>query len=140
MYQMALRLIYVFNRIDNTDELRLKKRPTILIFLPGYYEIGCMSKLIAESANILWVCATMKIFFEIFDFWLTKIWFRQEDPIVVMLHSMITHEEQANAMKTPPPDKRMIILATNIAESSITVPNVKYGKWSAVLSGYKCFM
>lgn len=55
---------------------------------------------------------------------------RQEDPIVVILHSMITHEEQARAMKIPPADKRMIILATNIAESSITVPDVKYGRHS----------
>ncbi|XP_037027912.1 probable ATP-dependent RNA helicase spindle-E [Bradysia coprophila] len=103
MYLTALRLIIIFDRIDNTDELRLNKKPTILIFLPGYYEIGYMGKLIAEYARIL-----------------------QEDPIVVLLHSMITHEEQARAMKTPPADKRMIILATNIAESSITVPDVKY--------------
>ncbi|KAG4067051.1 hypothetical protein HA402_000042 [Bradysia odoriphaga] len=103
MYLIALRLIILFNRIDNTDELRLNKKPTVLVFLPGYYEICYMGKLIAEYAKIL-----------------------QEEPIVVFLHSMITHEEQARAMKTPPADKRMIILATNIAESSITVPDVKY--------------
>lgn len=51
----------------------------------------------------------------------------QNEFIVVILHSLITHEEQVRALRGPTPGKRMIILATNIAESSITVPDVKYG-------------
>lgn len=49
------------------------------------------------------------------------------DFILVHLHSEINHDEQIRALRAPPEGKRMIILATNIAESSITVPDVKYG-------------
>jgi HrpA-like RNA helicase len=44
------------------------------------------------------------------------------------LHSTVTFEEQLKVFKPAPPKHRKVILATNIAESSITVPDVKYGK------------
>lgn len=47
------------------------------------------------------------------------------------LHSSITAEEQDEVLKSPPQsDQRKIILSTNIAESSLTVPDVKYGSCS----------
>uniref|UniRef100_A0A8D0GJ38 ATP-dependent RNA helicase TDRD9 n=1 Tax=Sphenodon punctatus TaxID=8508 RepID=A0A8D0GJ38_SPHPU len=45
---------------------------------------------------------------------------------VYALHSTITLEEQSNVFLTPVPGYRKIILSTNIAESSVTVPDVKY--------------
>uniref|UniRef100_A0A4W3IWW0 RNA helicase n=1 Tax=Callorhinchus milii TaxID=7868 RepID=A0A4W3IWW0_CALMI len=45
---------------------------------------------------------------------------------VYPLHSSVTLEEQNDAFLTPVPGYRKIILSTNIAESSITVPDVKY--------------
>ena len=48
---------------------------------------------------------------------------------VLPLHSTITGAEQLKVFNDPPsPDQRKVILATNIAESSITVTDVKYGK------------
>jgi hypothetical protein len=46
---------------------------------------------------------------------------------LIPLHSSITAEEQSLAFKQCVPGYRKIILATNIAESSITVPDIKYG-------------
>ncbi|NXU50708.1 TDRD9 helicase, partial [Turnix velox] len=42
------------------------------------------------------------------------------------LHSCVTLEEQSDVFSTAAPGYRKIILSTNIAESSITVPDVKY--------------
>lgn len=43
------------------------------------------------------------------------------------LHSMISSTDQEKIFTRPPPNCRKVILSTNIAESSITVPDVKYG-------------
>lgn len=53
MYLTAVKLIYVVNRIDSTDEVSPLAKPTILIFLPGIYEINKMQWHIDESVNIL---------------------------------------------------------------------------------------
>lgn len=53
MYVTALKLIHVANRIDNQDELNMNKKSTILIFLPGIYEINCMVKQIENAASLL---------------------------------------------------------------------------------------
>lgn len=53
MYLTAVKLIYIANRIDYTDQLPAHEKPTILIFLPGVYEIGVMSRHIEESGHIM---------------------------------------------------------------------------------------
>ncbi|NWU59244.1 TDRD9 helicase, partial [Dromas ardeola] len=45
---------------------------------------------------------------------------------VYPLHSCVTLEEQSNVFLTTAPGYRKVILSTNIAESSVTVPDVKY--------------
>uniref|UniRef100_A0A8C3I4W4 ATP-dependent RNA helicase TDRD9 n=1 Tax=Chrysemys picta bellii TaxID=8478 RepID=A0A8C3I4W4_CHRPI len=45
---------------------------------------------------------------------------------VYLLHSSVTLEEQNNVFFTPVPGYRKIILSTNMAESSVTVQDVKY--------------
>jgi len=51
---------------------------------------------------------------------------------VLPLHSSITGDEQRLVFKPAYPGHRKIILATNIAESSITVPDIKYGTYWVV--------
>lgn len=46
-----------------------------------------------------------------------------------MLHSTSDSQQRSLAFRKAGPKTRKIILATNIAESSITVPDVKYGKF-----------
>ena len=46
-----------------------------------------------------------------------------EDPV----DEVGRYEVQDEVMRTPPPDIFRIILSTNIAESSITIPYIEYG-------------
>lgn len=51
MYLTAVKLIFLANRIDYLDEEPTTMLPTILIFLPGMYEIHCMHRQIEETAT-----------------------------------------------------------------------------------------
>lgn len=53
MYNTAVKLLYIADRIDFMDEVSMKAKPTILIFLPGIYEISCMAKHIEISSKNL---------------------------------------------------------------------------------------
>lgn len=48
---------------------------------------------------------------------------------IFILHSLISTEEQQLIFQPVDSGGRKIILSTNIAESSITVPDVTYGKY-----------
>lgn len=45
---------------------------------------------------------------------------------VVPLYAMLTAEEQANVFRAPPEGRRLIVVATNVAETSITIPGIAY--------------
>lgn len=77
------------------------KRGSVLVFLPGIFYIREMEQILQCSTE------------------LTALH-------VVPLHSSITLEEQSQVFSKPRPGARKVILATNIAESSITVPDIKY--------------
>lgn len=76
----------------------LKEVGDILIFLPGMREILNLKKYL-EDKNI-------------------------SDTVIHHLHGDLPKEEQMLVMKKNTSNKRKIILATNIAESSITIPGV----------------
>eukprot|EP00755_Sulcionema_specki_P021321 Sspe_Gene.73978::Locus_45262_Transcript_1_1_Confidence_1.000_Length_3386::g.73978::m.73978/K18408/TDRD9; ATP-dependent RNA helicase TDRD9 len=46
--------------------------------------------------------------------------------LVCILHSIVSNEEQQTALDPAPKGHFKVVLSTNIAESSITVPNVRY--------------
>lgn len=105
LYLIALKLLYICESLDrqeNSIEIN-GFRSTVLIFLPGVNEIDNMEKCIEENKGD-----------NMFN--------------TIRLHSLISAEEQQKAFIKANKDVRKIILATNIAESSITVPDVKYGK------------
>lgn len=105
MMEFCIRLIHVFDRIDkkSNDKNSVYERPAILIFLPGIQEIEDLhtALLSPKYRNMKWN--------------------------IIILHSLISTEDQENIFKQPPRNCRRIILSTNIAESSVTVPDVKYG-------------
>jgi HrpA-like RNA helicase len=72
---------------------------TILVFLPGIDEICEVQEEIEKRAVL--------------------------NVSVHVLHSQVEQEDQDLAIAPPPPDICKIILSTNIAESSITIPNVE---------------
>lgn len=49
------------------------------------------------------------------------------DPLYVLpLYSLLPTKEQMKVFKSPPPGSRLCIVATNVAETSLTIPGVKY--------------
>jgi ATP-dependent RNA helicase DHX29 len=72
----------------------------VLCFLPGIAEIRQMNDLLLAHPS--------------FD----KSW------LIYPLHSTISSEEQQAAFHLPPPGMRKIVLATNIAETGVTIPDI----------------
>ncbi|XP_075146643.1 tudor domain containing 9 protein spindle E [Haematobia irritans] len=105
MYGLALKLIYVIDNIEKHETPNASTKTSILIFLPGINEIDKMCKKLEEINET--DDNTMKL-----------------SPI--RLHSLISPDEQIKIFHQAPLGYRKVILATNIAESSITVPDVKY--------------
>ncbi|XP_054909205.1 ATP-dependent RNA helicase TDRD9 [Poeciliopsis prolifica] len=107
MYDLAISLIQSFNEMEGKDFSKveeggspLSERGSVLVFLPGIHEIRCMQESLAKLAN--------------------------QRLQVYPLHSSVTLEEQNGVFLSPVPWYRKVILSTNIAESSVTVPDVKY--------------
>ena len=72
----------------------------VLVFLPGMPEIRRLNDMLAGHRTF------------------TKGWY------IYALHSTIATDEQERAFLVPPPGFRKIVLATNIAETGITIPDV----------------
>ncbi|CAH2094465.1 unnamed protein product [Euphydryas editha] len=114
MYHLVIKLINAFELIDKQEEYTNREEadlPSVLIFLPGINEIEELYSCLTDTILRLKIgdveCANYK-------------WW------VLPLHSTITADEQVRVFQRSPPGHRKIILATNIAESSITVPDIKY--------------
>ncbi|KAM7362904.1 tudor domain containing 9 protein spindle E [Cochliomyia hominivorax] len=112
MYRLALKLIIVIDNIEKQEvalslnaSTNAVNSTSILIFLPGINEIEHMCKRLELLNNS-----------------------EENTPKLspIRLHSLISPDEQIKVFHQAPIGYRKIILATNIAESSITVPDVKY--------------
>ncbi|EJD52139.1 P-loop containing nucleoside triphosphate hydrolase protein [Auricularia subglabra TFB-10046 SS5] len=73
----------------------------ILIFMPGLGEIRKMNDMLMEHRH-----------------------FGNDGFIVYPLHSTISSENQSAVFDIPPPGIRKIVIATNIAETGITIPDI----------------
>ncbi|KFP91773.1 Putative ATP-dependent RNA helicase TDRD9, partial [Apaloderma vittatum] len=106
VYEAAVSLIESFDELEmksNREKNNLSvtsERGSVLVFLPGLSEISYMHSCISNMFNKRWQ--------------------------VYLLHSRVTLEEQSNIFLPATPGYRKVILSTNIAESSVTVPDVKY--------------
>uniref|UniRef100_A0A3P9KJB0 ATP-dependent RNA helicase TDRD9 n=1 Tax=Oryzias latipes TaxID=8090 RepID=A0A3P9KJB0_ORYLA len=106
MYSVAISLIQSFDDMEDKDSREkedgkgVAEKGSVLVFLPGINEISSMQEALGKLI--------------------------QKRLQVFPLHSSVTLEEQNNVFLTPIPGCRKVILSTNIAESSVTVPDVKY--------------
>ncbi|XP_076060953.1 tudor domain containing 9 protein spindle E isoform X2 [Oratosquilla oratoria] len=107
MFNLATEMVKRFDNYERKEEgitgnsEFAKSRGAVLIFLPGLFEIEEMIiSLRKEAARNKWH--------------------------MYPLHSSITIEEQKCVFAKPPQGFRKIIVSTNIAESSITVSDIKF--------------
>ena len=84
------------------------KEGAVLAFLPGLDEIVAAQKMLL-GGNVFGLNFSDSTEFRI-----------------CLLHSTVPKEEQAQIFEQLPPGCRKIILSTNIAETSVTVPDVRY--------------
>uniref|UniRef100_A0A182M8T6 Probable ATP-dependent RNA helicase spindle-E n=1 Tax=Anopheles culicifacies TaxID=139723 RepID=A0A182M8T6_9DIPT len=110
MYFVAAKVAIVCDRyIDECEKAsNIDYKPSIIMFLPGINEIERMAEVLRtfigdNNPNAL-----------------------QTKFTILKLHSSLPSEEQALVFRKPPPGYRKVILSTNIAESSITIPDVKF--------------
>ncbi|EGG07054.1 uncharacterized protein MELLADRAFT_35627 [Melampsora larici-populina 98AG31] len=45
---------------------------------------------------------------------------------ILPLYSLLPTEEQMKVFEDPPEDSRLVVIATNVAETSLTIPNIRY--------------
>ncbi|CAL1284599.1 unnamed protein product [Larinioides sclopetarius] len=58
---------------------------------------------------------------------ITKRIFENASPLYVLpLYSILPYKEQEKVFKPPPEGSRLCVIATNVAETSITIPGLKY--------------
>ncbi|NWJ04029.1 TDRD9 helicase, partial [Crypturellus undulatus] len=101
MYDVAVSLIQSFDELEMKSKRGEKKKKNNLVtFSLGLAEINYMHMCLSNTLN--------------------------KRLQVYPLHSTVTLEEQNDVFLSPVPGYRKIILSTNIAESSLTVPDVKY--------------
>ncbi|XP_045053038.1 ATP-dependent DNA/RNA helicase DHX36 isoform X2 [Desmodus rotundus] len=75
----------------------------ILVFLPGWDNISTLHDLL-----------------------MSQVMFKSEKFLIIPLHSLMPTVNQTQVFKRTPPGVRKIVIATNIAETSITIDDVVY--------------
>lgn len=104
---VAAELIGHFDKLESEEFIAggaaavSNRKGAVLVFLPGLFHIRELEQLLERSLG-------------------------NSKLMIVPLHSSITLEEQCQVFAIPKDGIRKVILATNIAESSITVPDIKY--------------
>lgn len=99
-YQIDFDLIVQLISKIAADSSYVNYSKAILVFLPGIAEIRTLNDMLLGDR------------------------FFQTNWLVYPMHSTIASEDQEAAFLIPPPGHRKIVLATNIAETGITIPDV----------------
>ena len=100
-YRIDFDLIVQLISKISSDEAYAQFSKAILVFMPGLAEIRTLNDMLLGHPH-----------------------FGSPSWNVYPLHSSIATEEQEDAFVVPPPGVRKIVIATNIAETGITIPDV----------------
>jgi HrpA-like RNA helicase len=92
--------LHLLQRIDAS--VPAAQRGDVLAFLPGVAEISAVAAALAPYASS------------------SRRW------VILPLHASLPQEAQARVFEAPPPGVRKAILATNVAETSVTVDGVRF--------------
>ncbi|KAM5331424.1 ATP-dependent RNA helicase DHX29 [Glossophaga mutica] len=95
-------VVELLTYLDRSPQFR-NTEGAVLIFLPGLAHIQ-----------------------QLYDLLSTDRRFSSERYKVIALHSILSTQDQAAAFTVPPPGVRKVVLATNIAETGITIPDVVF--------------
>jgi HrpA-like RNA helicase len=104
-----LEIPYPLVALTISHVLRKTSSGHVLVFLPGWDEIQAVQRILVDPTTSLG-----------FDFANRSKW------QLHVLHSAIPLVDQQQIFETPPEGVRRVILSTNIAETSVTIPDVVY--------------
>jgi ATP-dependent RNA helicase DHX8/PRP22 len=111
MYTTEPQESYLDSAITAALQLHLDEGPgDVLVFLTGQDEIEAAERLLTERTAVL-TQNTGDIGLEL---------------VAVPMYASLPPEAQMRAFAAAPPNVRKVVLSTNIAETSITIPGVKY--------------
>ena len=86
--------------VDAVKQVLLKEKGSVLVFLPGAPEIRHVQRRLQQSGLL-------------------------PNVVLAPLYGELTQEAQDLAIAPPPPGRRKVVLATNIAETSLTIEGVR---------------
>ncbi|KAG0602725.1 hypothetical protein M758_10G036400 [Ceratodon purpureus] len=93
--------------VETLEQIHLEETPgDILLFLTGQEEIESMERLLKERASHL----SQNV----------------QKLLVVPIYAALPSEQQMRVFQAAPEGTRKVILATNIAETSLTIPGIRY--------------
>ncbi|KAG6557198.1 hypothetical protein Mapa_001125 [Marchantia paleacea] len=98
------RLLFSVCRGSVAEDTGSSQNGAVLIFLPGWEDITRTRECLQAS----------------------PVFGNRSQFLILPLHSMVPSYEQRKVFQRPPPDVRKIVLATNIAESAITIDDVVF--------------
>lgn len=107
MYTYAVEPDYLDASLVTVIQIHMEEAPgDILVFLTGQEEIESMERLLRERAEHLPE--------------------NMQKILVVPIYAALPCEQQMQVFKPAPVGFRKVILATNIAETSVTIPGIRY--------------
>lgn len=86
-----------------------KEQGDILVFLTGQEEVEKAVRLLNEHANLIEESR------------------KREKMLVLPMYGCLPYHEQLKVFKSAPEGYRKVIVATNVAETSVTIPGIIHG-------------
>ncbi|CAB5101195.1 P-loop containing nucleoside triphosphate hydrolase protein [Rhizophagus irregularis DAOM 181602=DAOM 197198] len=111
----SLKSTYVQRAVDTALYIHTQEPPgDILVFLTGQYEIEKACLDLDDRARELNYRKDVKYYNEI------------KDLVIYPIHATLETMEQKAIFEDPPRGTRKVVFATNIAQTSVTIPGIKY--------------